>query len=212
MFSIESIASIVKHLLTHKTFPYKYVLTYKFSQDHLELLFNKIRRRGGWNNNPNVLQFKYALRQIIICNSIEPSETGNCTSFDDVLCESSGLLDFQTKRKQNMVSESVPRDDLETLQTKRMMIAIDHEFPDSLQDNVLYYISGFIVRSLLKQLQCTVCRSELLLDVHDPHALRRYSFPVQTKFTQFKQQGGLIFPSLAVLRIVKLQRSCSREE
>ena len=129
--------------------------------------------------------------------------TGNCTSFDDVLCESSGLLDFQTKRKQNMVSESVPRDDLETLQTERMVIAIDHEFPDSLQDNVLYYISGFIVRSLLKQLQCTVCRSELLLDVHDPHALRRYSFPVQTKFTQFKQQGGLIFPSLAVLRIVK---------
>ena len=102
-----------------------------------------------------------------------------------------------------MVSESVPRDDLETLQTERMMIAIDHEFPDSLQDNVLYYISGFIVRSLLKQLQCTVCRSELLLYVHDPHALRRYSFPVQTKFTQFKQQGGLIFPSLAVLRIVK---------
>ena len=62
VFSIESIASIVKHLLTHKTFPYKYVLTYKFSQDHLELLFNEIRRRGGWNNNPNVLQFKYALR------------------------------------------------------------------------------------------------------------------------------------------------------
>ena len=101
-----------------------------------------------------------------------------------------------------MVSESVPRDDLETLQTERMMIAIDHEFPDSLQDNVLYYISGFIVRSLLKQLQCTVCRSELLLDVHDPHALRRYSFPVSIQF-QFKQQGGLIFPSLAVLRIVK---------
>ena len=43
VFSIESIASIVKHLLTCKTFPYKYVLTYKFSQDHLELLFNKIR-------------------------------------------------------------------------------------------------------------------------------------------------------------------------
>ena len=45
-----------------------------------------------------------------------------------------------------MVSESVPRDDLETPQTERMMIAIDHEFPDSLQD-ILYYISGFIVMS-----------------------------------------------------------------
>ena len=62
VFSIESIVSVVKDLLTHTFCPYQYVLTYKFSQDHIELLFNKLRQRCGWNNNPNVLQFKYALR------------------------------------------------------------------------------------------------------------------------------------------------------
>ena len=62
VFSIESIVSVVKDLLTHTFFPYQYVLTHKFSQDHIELLFNKLRQRCGWNNNPNVLQFKYALR------------------------------------------------------------------------------------------------------------------------------------------------------
>ena len=60
-FSIESIQSIVKELLNQNNKPYQYLLTYKLSQDHIELLFNKIRRCCGWNNNPNVLQFKYVL-------------------------------------------------------------------------------------------------------------------------------------------------------
>ena len=91
----------------------------------------------------------------------------------------------------------------ENLESERMMIAMDHEFPDCLKDNVLYYISGFLVRSLLKQLECTICRSELLLDIDDPHARTRSAYPTQARFTCFKQESGVIFPSLAVLKIVK---------
>ena len=43
-FSLLSIKAITEELLTRTHHPYKFVLTYKFSQDHLELLFNKIRR------------------------------------------------------------------------------------------------------------------------------------------------------------------------
>ena len=93
-FSIQSIQSIVTELLNRSYRLYKHVLTYKLSQDNIELLFNKIRQCCGWNNNPNVLQFKYALRQIIIRNSIEPSKTGNCTNFEDSLCQTNGLLDY----------------------------------------------------------------------------------------------------------------------
>ena len=32
--------------------PFRYFLTYKLSQDSIEILFNKIRHRCGWNNNP----------------------------------------------------------------------------------------------------------------------------------------------------------------
>ena len=46
--------------------PFKYLLTYKFSQDRLELLFSCIRSKGGWNNNPNVLQLKYAIRNMLL--------------------------------------------------------------------------------------------------------------------------------------------------
>lgn len=33
-----------------------FFLPYKCSQDHIEILFSLLRRRGGWNNNPNVVQ------------------------------------------------------------------------------------------------------------------------------------------------------------
>ena len=48
-------------LLSLSTNPILYLLTYKFSQDHIELLFSRIRSKGRWNNNPNSLQMKYAL-------------------------------------------------------------------------------------------------------------------------------------------------------
>ena len=41
----------------------------------------------------------------------------------------------------------------------------DQESPNNLLDNVLYYISRFVVKSILKTLKCTDSRSELLLDV-----------------------------------------------
>lgn len=73
--TIKSIFSVCKVLFDHD---FKYVLTYKFSQDAIELLFGHIRGRFGCNNNPNCLQFKFAIRSILLHNSIKMS-TGNCT-------------------------------------------------------------------------------------------------------------------------------------
>ena len=47
VFSIHSVMAITQDMLTHTDGPLKYVLTYKFSQGHIELLFNKIRHRVG---------------------------------------------------------------------------------------------------------------------------------------------------------------------
>ena len=74
------------------------ILTYKFSQDHIELLFNKICCRCGWNNNPNVLQFMYAFRRLLIRNGIEPSNTGNCCHFDDAFVTQMDYLIFLQSR------------------------------------------------------------------------------------------------------------------
>ena len=78
---IKSAISMAAQMFSLPTNPFKYLLTYKFSQDHIELLFSCIRSRGGWNNNPNVLQFKYAIRKMLMRNAITASKYANCVDF-----------------------------------------------------------------------------------------------------------------------------------
>ena len=84
-----------------------------------------------------------------------------------------------------------------------MLIQLDQESSNALQDNVLYYISGFVVRALTSKLKCKECIGELLLDPRDPHASKVADYPIHARFTCFKQKGGLILASPAVLKIVK---------
>lgn len=52
-----SVMGIHEDLVKQPAAPCRYLLTYKLSQDHLELFFSAVRARGGYNNNPNVRQF-----------------------------------------------------------------------------------------------------------------------------------------------------------
>lgn len=61
----KSVLDVAENLFVENKF-YKYILTYKFSQDHVELLFSKIRSRHGYNNNPNALQFQHCYATHII--------------------------------------------------------------------------------------------------------------------------------------------------
>ena len=56
---------------------------------------------------------------------------------------------------------------------------------------------------MLKKLKYEDLWSELLLDVNDPCGFKAASYPIHAKFTCFKQNGGLYFPSMAVLKRVK---------
>ena len=81
--SAKSILAISQELMLGDYNPYSYILTYKFSQDSLEMFFSKVRGRLGWNNNPNALQFKYALRALLLKNKVECPATANCTELED---------------------------------------------------------------------------------------------------------------------------------
>ena len=48
----------------------KYLLTYKTSQDHLELFFCAIRGRSGWCPNPTATQFVSAYKRLLIRHDI----------------------------------------------------------------------------------------------------------------------------------------------
>ncbi len=195
-----SILAVAKDLLRRTEKPYKYVLAYKFSQDHLELFFNKIRQRGGWNNNPNVQQFKWILRKILLKNSINATSTGNCEVEDQETHES--VFDISWPKRKEI--PPVPDHNLDIVDIDTVLQAIEGQ--TEITNNCLFYISGFVVRKLLERITCEFCRGALLLSPEDPTGkdvdLLDY-LPSQALLTKRKQKGGLIYPSLGVLRIIK---------
>lgn len=54
------------------------IFTYSFSQDHIEILFGRIRARLGSNDNPTAEQFKSAYRRMFVINEITASKSANC--------------------------------------------------------------------------------------------------------------------------------------
>ena len=45
---------------------FQYILTYTYSQDHLELLFACIRAKNEFNNNPDLRTIKAAMKRILL--------------------------------------------------------------------------------------------------------------------------------------------------
>lgn len=58
IISLENIFNVYKAL--KRRTGQEYLLSYKISQDHLELFFGSLCSKGGHNNNPNANQFEYS--------------------------------------------------------------------------------------------------------------------------------------------------------
>lgn len=86
MINIKSLLTLFEEVCKKEKVLYKtYVPTYKFSQDHLEMLFSIIRSHGGLNNNLTVKQFKSAFKKIIIRTEVSAPSTGYCIPLEKIL-------------------------------------------------------------------------------------------------------------------------------
>ena len=193
----KSLISISEELLNRAANPYKYVLTYKFSQDHIELLFSCIRSRGGFNNNPNTLQFRTALKQILMRNSIMPSNKANVIAFEP---QSHGsIFSLQASKRRTPMSEmstvvasNEEDDDLQQIFDKIQV--------DTITNNILYYISGFIIRKLIKSIDCTQCSEALVLSTAISD--HQYCSSPYSSLVNRKNRGGLIQSSHGAYQVV----------
>lgn len=84
IISLKNLYNLAKYLIENNVV--QYFLSYKSSQDHLEMFFSLIRRMNGNNNNPTTTQFKSAYKKLI-CNklSVAVSPYANCTPLDETL-------------------------------------------------------------------------------------------------------------------------------
>ena len=206
--TIKSTISMATKMLSSPTNPFKYLLTYKFSQDHIELLFSCIRARGGWNNNPNCLQLKYALRKMLMRNAITASKNANCVDFTGC----SGIIPLFHKRKHDHdgnEAEIEPEEvTVDSPEMNNMLRHLDHEQHSEFVSNVLYYIAGYIIAQILNKISCPACKNCLISSPTDPsqqhcfsdkyHQVRKAS-----AFTHFINNGGLKIPSTSVYRTVE---------
>lgn len=78
-----SIMMLYDELVANNTPILRYMLTYKFSQDHLELFIGAIRCRGGWNNNPSPNHFISAYKRLLMHHEIT-TKNGNVIAQENV--------------------------------------------------------------------------------------------------------------------------------
>lgn len=161
-----------------------YLLSFKVSQDPLETFFSAIRSRGGFNNNPNAKQFESAYKRLLIKHEIVSNNNSNClTDGIDIL--------HVTSQKRNFVD---PIMDEEYIDCE----IFDHDYLNSLWalspyvENVIKYISGFIVKKILGNKSfCPTCAGML-------KEIKPKEVPL---LIDIKNRGPLIFPSKDVMNI-----------
>ena len=202
----KSILSIAEELLFRSDNPCKYLLTYKLSQDHSEMFFSCVRARGGFNNNPNALQLKYAFRKLLLHNAITSSDKANVMMFEENL--SGSVFSFKTNRRRSRLSEMRNIETLNGL-TNADTLKLDQESIENalkttsitfVTENVLYYIAGYMLRSILKSIDCDLCvESSLVPKQMSDH---QYFTSPYGSLVQIKNSDGLIQSSYFVYKII----------
>lgn len=194
LINIKTLTLMIPELLQSQ----RYVCTYCFSQDHLELLFNAIRASGGWNNNPSVVHFQSVFRRLMVHCSISPGNTGNVRAQDDTV--SLSAVDM---------SSVVPAAEADTASSPfecGVSVLLDHTYLPTgfgcLTENA--YIAGFVVRQVMKQLSCDVCRNSLVCEAVPA------SFCESYHLLTLKNKGGLMIPSKGAVKVIRTAEHCIR--
>ena len=145
---------------------FSYLLTSRLNQDALENLFSVIRGRGGHRDNPDPVHFQSAFKQVLVQNMFVPAPSSNCEvdSGEYLL----NLDDFSGDSITNALELS---ESMDTNQTSNVLLAASESFSqfdtnelmsDSVLDNTLTYIAGYVCRKVLDKHNCEVCRQTML--------------------------------------------------
>ncbi|KAK3872733.1 hypothetical protein Pcinc_022203 [Petrolisthes cinctipes] len=132
--------------------PLQYLLTYKLSQDHLELFFCAIRASGGFRNNPTALQFMSAYKRLLLRHEIK-SGTGNVSAQD--------VTKVLTSATTSSILKRAVEDKTEDIMVARQYDLIhrspaqkDHDYADcpnfsnlsNYKEAAVGYIAGYVVK------------------------------------------------------------------
>ncbi|KAF0724242.1 Uncharacterized protein FWK35_00027776, partial [Aphis craccivora] len=150
--------------------------------------------RGGNNNNPNYVQFKKTLRQLLYTKNIIVVN-GNCSYYE---IPGGDILDFRSEKRS--IKKSTNNDDVfDELDVfgdeyKNLLYNI---YLKEYTGEILDCIGGYIVRNISRKIVCPFC-IDILIDGSSDH-----SFTKNINFTSFITRGKLKIVSPAVSLILK---------
>lgn len=204
LMNISSLKALFEVLTLLPENPLKYFLTFKCSQDNLEIFFSLVRSRGRTQDNPSPLEFRYILRKLLFRNSVQPSVNANCV--DDTF-HTNHVIDFRKSTRSLSEPTQNTNENEEADFVNNMIRHLESPQQSIYQQNVLYYISGYIVNTILRKNSCPYCKDVLttkpISNEHD-YNLNAKSLDVNryTALTSFVNRGKLCFASDAVYQIV----------
>ncbi|KAJ8334003.1 hypothetical protein SKAU_G00413220 [Synaphobranchus kaupii] len=184
-----SALNIYNDLVERPNAPCRYLLTYKLSQDHLELFFAAVRARGGYNN-PNARQFRAAYKRLLVRHQVKTG-TGNCLLRDntDILDSTPAAVNIARRLDVELVEMLLPGDD-----TIPDLPDVDHL--SEYKDAAINYIAGFVVKKLREKVTCMPC-SQALTSMEGTHS-----------FLALKDRGGLQKPSKGMVAVCQATERC----
>lgn len=145
--------------------------TFRFSQDHLELLFACIRSMFGCNDNPSPRHLESAWRKLLGQHQITASKSANCIENDVELLS---VLDVSSRKKpiesnvsiDALVTEGTPvefEDPFDVDELTALCWAHEGDFNQhSLKSNIISYIAAHLESCILngrwyKKINCERC-------------------------------------------------------
>lgn len=165
LVAITSVKGIFNELVQSPQAPLKSLLTYKLSQDQLELFFGTVRSAGGFNNNPTVQQFTSAYKRLLVRSCCPNSTNGNCSKqnkteilrlFDDTYHAIETTVTMTTAaliRKYDMAERTPLQDDHDYHDAPNFLTSSLSEFKKA----AISYIAGYAVKMTKKTILCDEC-------------------------------------------------------
>ncbi|KAJ4948187.1 hypothetical protein JOQ06_019724 [Pogonophryne albipinna] len=167
----------------------RYLLTYKLSQDHLELFFSAVRARGGFNNNPTARQFTAAYKRLLVKLQVRTG-TGNCILRDNTSILGATPAAANTLRRYDLK----PVEHAESEHDYHLCPNVDAV--SEYKEAAINYIAGFVVKKIKQKHNCMPC-AEALTSETTVHP-----------FVLLKTRGGLQKPSPGIIAVCMESERC----
>lgn len=178
--TIGAIPDLVKYLYAHHEI--EYVLPGK-------LLSDPIEGRFGWYRQVNGGNFYVSVKQILLAE-----KKIRCLSlFDQQTLLSATTMDTDKLAIFNFPLSNIPITDTLWLVEFFRSISLDDDVPIS-ESVVVYFVSGYIARSIIRRRKCLSCKN-LLVDSSDAPDLQSAVPDEHRELFEMANRGGLSSPS-----------------